>query len=245
MTVIGHPQIKSGAGSELACHGDMPMDSGSTNSRFPPEFTPCFDTGREWQKVMKLKFKKGISLIELVVTAGLFVIISGLLVVMIVRSFSSYRYSQETIDAQEKTAMAMRDFEKSTRGATEILDAEPAQLTFYTYLLEDVQPAPSRVRYYIDGNKLMKGVVHPSGAGPIFDYIEADEFSKPIAENVTNTSLIFTYFNAASVQIANPVPSDAVRMIKFSVTVDKDTTQPPDAITTTTTVNLRNLKTNL
>ncbi len=193
----------------------------------------------------KSKFKKGISLIELVVTAGLFVVISGLLLVMITRSLNSYRFSRATIDAQEKAATAMRDFEKSTRGATEILSAAPNELIFYTYLLDDIQPAPSRVRYYVDSNNLMKGVIHPSGAGPIFDYPTGEEFSRPIAKDIVNISDVFIYYNAASSQIGTPVPADAVRMIKFTASVDKDVNSPPEASTISTTVNLRNLKTNL
>lgn len=194
---------------------------------------------------MKIRFKKGISLIEMTVTAGLFVVISGLMLVMIVRSYNAYSFSKQTIDAQEKASAAMRDFEKNTRGATQILTSTASELAFYSYLLEDRQPAPSRVRYYVEGGDLMKGVVHPTGAGPVFSYPDNLEFSKAIAQNVTNGDALFQYFNDASVQIGNPTPVDAVRMIKLTVTIDKDTARPPEAITSSTNVNLRNLKTNL
>lgn len=196
-------------------------------------------------KIMKIKYKKGISLIELTVTAGLFVVISGLMMVMIVRSYNAYRFSRQTIDAQEKAAEAMRDFEKNTRGATQILASTPSELTFYSYLLDDLQPAPSRVRYYVENGNLMKGVIHPTGAGPVFDYPTGEEFFKPIAKNVINGDNLFLYYNDASVQIGDPTPIDAVRMIKLTVTIDQDPASPPGAITSTTNVNLRNLKTNL
>lgn len=194
---------------------------------------------------MKISYKKGISLIELIVTAGLFVIISGLMLVMIVRSFNSYRFSKQTIDAQEKASTAMRDFEKNTRGATQILTSTPGELIFYSYLLDDRQPAPSRVRYYAENGNLMKGVIHPTGTGPVFVYPSDQEFFKAIAKNVMNGDTLFLYYNDASVQIGDPTPVDAVRMIKMTVTIDEDTSDSPEAISGATSVNLRNLKTNL
>lgn len=194
---------------------------------------------------MKIQFKKGVSLIEMTVTAGLFVVISGLLMVMIVRSYNSYSYSKQTIDAQEKASQAMRDFEKNTRGATQILIASSNELSFYSYLLDDLQPAPSKVRYYVESGNLIKGVIHAEGAGPIFSYPIDQEFFNIISRNVTNGDNLFKYYNDASVEIGSPTPADAVRMINFAITIDKDTASPPDAITSTTSVNLRNLKTNL
>ena len=193
----------------------------------------------------QIHYKKGISLIELIVTAGLFVIISGLMMVMIVRSFNSYRFSKQTIDAQERAASAMREFEKNTRGATQIIASSPDELTFYAYLLDDRQPAPSRVRYYCDNGNLMKGVIHAVGNGPIFEYPLDQEFFKVVAKDVVNGETLFKYYNDASVEIGNPVPVDAVRMIQFTISIDENITAPPEAITEITSVNLRNLKTNL
>lgn len=192
-----------------------------------------------------LKHKKAMSLIEIIVTAGLFVIIGALMVVMIVRGLSFYQNSQDLIDAQEKTAQALRDFEKTTRGATSILNSDPEELVFQSYLLGDTQPAASQIRYYCDDDILIKGVIHPEGAGPTFTYPLSEEFSQMVVKNVVNCSTLFTYYNDASVQISIPVPPDAVRMVKLTTSVDKDITKVPDVVTASTGVNLRNLKTNL
>ena len=66
-----------------------------------------------------------------------------------------------------------------------------------------------------------------------------------VVKNVINCTTLFNYYNDASAQISAPVPSEAVRMVKLTVSVDKDTTKAPEAITAGTGVNLRNLKTNL
>lgn len=194
---------------------------------------------------MKLRLKKAFSLIEIIVTSGLFVIIGALMVVMIVRGLNSYQNSRELIDAQEKAAQALRDFEKTTRGATVVLNSGSDELVFQGYLLGDMQPAASQIRYYCDNGTLIKGVIHPEGTGPTFIYPLGEEFSQMVVKNVINCSTLFTYYNDASAQISQPVPPDAVRMVKLTVSVDKDTTKVPEAITASTSVNLRNLKTNL
>ena len=192
-----------------------------------------------------MKYKKAMSLIEITVTAGLFVVIGGLMVVMLVRGLSSYQNSRELIDAQEKAALALRDFEKTTRGATAVLNSEPDELIFYGYLLGDQQPAASQIRYYCQDGSLIKGIIHPEGTGPSFIYPPQSEFTQMVVKNVTNCASLFTYMNGASIQVSPPVPTDAVKMIKLTVSVDKDLSKAPGAITISTSVNLRNLKTNL
>ena len=196
-------------------------------------------------KYVVMKYKKAMSLIEIILTSGLFVIIGALMVVMIVRGLSSYQNSQKLIDAQEKAAQALRDFEKTTRGAVSVLSSDPDELIFQGYLLGDMQPAASQIRYYCDEGSLIKGVIHPEGTGPTFIYPPSEEFSQMVVRNVVNCPTLFTYYNDASVQVSDPVPTEAVRMVKLSVSIDEDVNKAPEALATSTSVNLRNLKTNL
>lgn len=164
---------------------------------------------------------------------------------MIVRGFQSYRFSQETIDTQEEAAKAMRDFEKIARGTTQVLVSDPSVYEFYTYLAGDDQPAPSKIRYFVENSEFKKGIIAPVGTGPTFDYPAENENVIPVCENVINGATLFNYSNDANEEIPAPVPKDAVRMVEFTITLDKDTSKKPDSITETTQVNLRNLKTNL
>ena len=196
-------------------------------------------------KLFLFKTKKGVSLIELLTTIGLISVVSLLLVTLIAKGFQSYRFSREMIETQDQIAMVMRDFERKIRGATSVIRSDPAALTVLVYLPKDAYPAPSQIRYFIEDNALKRGQIAPSGTEPIYTYPTENESVKTIAENITNGSHIFDYYNDASVLIEDPVPADAVRMIKITVTADKDTTQKPEALTEITTVSLRNLKINL
>ena len=189
--------------------------------------------------------KRGFTLSEMIVTIFLVSIISLVLAVMVVRGFQSYRISKLIISMQDEAARAMRDFEKVARGATEVLSSEPEEFVFYAYLAGDEYPAPSQVRYYMDGSTLMRGLIPPSGEGPIFNYLEEDEEFRQVAENVINGDLLFKYYNDASGLVEEPVPIDAVRMVEITISIDEDQTILPEPIVEITSVNLRNLKTNL
>jgi type II secretory pathway pseudopilin PulG len=194
---------------------------------------------------MKIKLVKAFTLVEMTVVILILGVIGIVVATMIVRSFQSYRFSQDTIDMQEESAKAMRDFEKIARGSTQVITSDPDNYEFYTYLLNDIQPAPSKVRYFVQNGTFEKGITEPVGPGPIFTYPEENENIMPLSKYVINSTAMFKYFNDAGNQIAAPVPKDAVRMVEFTITVDKDTGKKPEAITEKTKVNLRNLKTNL
>lgn len=184
-------------------------------------------------------------MIEMTVVIVLLGMVGALVATMIVRGFQSYHFSQETINTQEEAAKCMRDFEKIARGSTEVIASEEGTYEFYAYLLNDAQPAPSKIRYFYENGSFKRGVIQPSGTGPVFDYPAANENVQPICDYVTNGSTLFKYFYDSSAEIESPVPKDAVRMVELTITLDKDTGKKPEAISQTTIVNLRNLKTNL
>lgn len=192
-----------------------------------------------------IKFKKAYTLVELLVVVLLLSVIGLVVSAMIARGFENYRFSQIAIDTQENAAKAMGDFEKSSRGTTQVVESSSSVYEFYTYLANDMQPAPSKIRYFVENGEFKKGIIAPVGTGPTFDYPAENENIEPICKHVTNGTLLFNYFNDSNVEIPSPVPPDAVKMVQFTITLDKDTSKKPEAITEITKVNLRNLKTNL
>lgn len=190
------------------------------------------------------EFKKGFTLTELIVVVMILSVLTLLISTIIVRSFQTYRFNREGASYQEQALKAMLDFEKNVRGTTEVVSSDPDNFEFYVYLPKDDYPAPSLVRYFFEDNQLKRGVIRPDGAGPVFDYPSANEEVVTVANNIT-ASNVFMYFNDVSVEIASPVAIDAVRMVKISLSVDKDVNSAPNAVVEETSINLRNLKTNL
>jgi hypothetical protein len=160
-------------------------------------------------------------------------------------SQKQYRLGIKKITQNEEAALAVRDFEKITRGATIILKAEPNTLTFLTYLKGDDHPDSSKISYYLDNNTLYRSVTLPTvdGSGGIV-YPDSGKSVKIIASNVRSSQL-FSYFNEANAELNFPVQTDIIRMIKLSVEIDENPSVPPESAVELTAVQLRNLKNNL
>ena len=191
------------------------------------------------------RFSSGFSLMEMIVVIGLVSVLSLLLSLIISRGFNSYRFSRESIEAQDEIALAMRDFEKKTRGATEIIMAGQYDLTFYVYLGDETCPAPSYVHYFLSGDELQRGIISPVQTGPDITYPPENEVNKTIAKFIVVTLPIFDYYDDSSQIMQFPIYIDSIKMIRITISSDEDINKPPLPITETTTVNLRNLKKNL
>jgi type II secretory pathway pseudopilin PulG len=195
---------------------------------------------------MKIKIlKSGSTLIELVLVTGLVAILSALLATLVAQSLKSYRESRQIVELQGNAALAVRDFESITRGATEIITSAPDELAFYAYMVGDDYPAPTLIRYYTENGELLRSTIAPVGEGPTFTYPPENELVNKIIRHVLNADTIFRYYNEASVEVVAPTPTDTVRMIRITINVGYTDKATPTDITETTVVSLRNLKNNL
>lgn len=199
-----------------------------------------------------IKRKKGMSLLEVLITISFVAAIGILVAVLMGRTLKSYRFNQETVRVQDKVAAVMREFESVARGATEVITADSSQFEFFTYLAGDAHPAPSKIRYFYDDGSIVKGRVAPSGEGPNYTYPDQDEEFETLSEDIISSDLFnyysdvnFDYDNPETTLLDDPVSTTAVRMASITVSCDKDPNQVPDVITETTLVSLRNLKNNL
>ena len=93
---------------------------------------------------------------------------------------------------------------------------------------------------------MQKGVIIPTGS-PL-DYDPATEKITTLLTNVTNSSIFGYYdknYEGTTAALSSPVNISAVRLIKITVTVDKDPNKPPAPTTFSTQISFRNLKDNL
>jgi len=188
--------------------------------------------------------KKGFSLIEMVVTTALVAIITVVVSTFLVQSIKTYRIKRQSIDLEEKAAQVMRDFERNTRAASKIIKADGNELVFLRYF-DLTSASPTQVRYFVSGNKLEVGLTEPFGPEPDVTYPSSNEKIDLIIQDVTNPNTLFTYFNGSSDQLNLPLNATDIRMVGFSISLDKNGNLPPAAITESTEISLRNMKDNL
>lgn len=198
--------------------------------------------------VFKLRIKKynsssGFSLMELMVVITILVLMSTALMSLFASAWKTYKYNHEMIGSEEQAAIGIRAFEKTTRAASQIIEATASTLTFLAYQKGDSYPAPSKISLYVTDTNFYKSVIPPTPSGATYVYT-ADPVITLITGNVSGQN-IFSYYNEANTLIAIPPALDAIKMISCTLTIDQNPNQAPAGIPITTKVELRNLKTNL
>jgi hypothetical protein len=153
---------------------------------------------------------------------------------------SSLTAQDEARKVLKNITAEIRPLSPSSVGAYPIAEANPTSFIFYSDINND--QLKERVRYFLSGTTLKKGVIKPSGT-PL-TYNPANETIKEVIHDVkSGTNLIFEYYDK-NYDGTTPIDILAVRLIKITIVIDKDPNKSPGPITLTTQVSTRNLKDN-
>jgi type II secretory pathway pseudopilin PulG len=192
----------------------------------------------------------GFTLIETLFGVAIFVLIALALTlfsrnVWVYNSFVSEGLTGTDAARQILKTMVseIRTASVASNGAYAIDQANVSSFIFYSDI--DNDNLREKVRYFLVGTTLQKGVIKPTGS-PL-TYNSADEKISILASDTT--SLAFDYFNknydGTSAALTFPINIPDVRLIKITVTLDKDPNRAPLPATFSTQVSIRNLKDNL
>lgn len=196
--------------------------------------------------------RKGFSLVEIVVAIGILSMIILAFDMITNSSYKIFYYNQNELSSLSQATTIMRDFERTVRSASKFEgnafdDNAANKLTFYSYQKGDDFPAPSKISYYFESESsttLKKSVIAPVPDGGTYDY--PDNENKKVTDfagTITDHD-IFTYFDESykgtGDPLNQPIQATSVRVIKISVTVAGKV-----SATESTSVQLRNMKTNL
>jgi Tfp pilus assembly protein PilW len=201
-----------------------------------------------FQKIHK---QKGVTLIEILFGVAVFTLIA-----IAIGTFSRnlWYYNRaignglDSADAGRTLLKSMtteiRTASAANTGAYTISQASESSFTFYSDIDDD--GTKERVRYFLNGANLQKGVIEPSG-NPV-TYNSGNEVIKTVATEVTNTTIFEYYdkdYDGSTTPLTSPITIPSVRLVKMTITLDKDINNPPAAMTFSTQVSMRNLKDNL
>lgn len=153
---------------------------------------------------------------------------------------------QEARVVLKEMADGIRSAAPSSTGAYPVVQASSISFTFYTDTDDD--NLKERIRYFLDGAVLKRGVLKPSG-NPL-TYNPVNETVSELIHNITNgTTSVFGYYDTSydgtTPPLNEPVNPLAVRLVKITAIIDRDPLRPPSPITVTTQVTMRNIKDNL
>jgi len=198
--------------------------------------------------------KNGFTLAEILVSIGIFVFI-GLAVASFERDIFFLNNSlQSNLSAQIDARQLLRTVVSELRGASPsslgsytIAQAATSTITFYSNIDKDI--LKERVRYFLSGSDLHRGIIKPTGS-PLVYNSESESVDVVIRNVVNGTSTAtFEYFDGfftgTSSPLVQPVSALSVRLVRITVVIDSDPNRPPGPITVTSMGTLRNLKDNL
>jgi hypothetical protein len=194
----------------------------------------------------KLDTSKGFTIAELMMV----VIITSVAIVVFNSFFSdslqSYLNLQNNTVNTNTVSGALQRSSRVIRGMSTIVDAQPNILTGFAYFTPRDNTL-SKVRYYYESNtsSFKVGVTPATGSAPNYTYDADDEIISTIADNITGTGSIFTYLDGTNTP--QNFTSDAykdIRAIKISLTGETEGDMQT-SVNLSTTVSLRNRKTNL
>jgi prepilin-type N-terminal cleavage/methylation domain-containing protein len=197
---------------------------------------------------------KGFTLAEVIVSSALLVLIS-----MGISAFGRDIFSLNSGLSQNMTAQMegrkvlktliseLRSASPSSLGAYPIAQAGTSSLIFYSNIDSDQQK--ERLRYFLEGTDLKRGVINPSG-NPL-TYPVGSEKIELLVRDVRNEAdtPMFSYFDemyaGTTSPLSIPVTVTSVRLIRATVIIDADQNRSPGPIIITSQGVLRNLKDNL
>lgn len=196
-----------------------------------------------------LKNQAGFTLLEMIISLGIFVMVVGMATAFFIQGYRISTFGSE-LDYQVKSARdgleimtkEIREAIASDRGDYLIEDAGTQNLTFYSDI--DGDGSAELVRYFLNGTDLNKGVIDPTGSPA--EYLVQNEVITLIAGYVNNlTTPIFTYFDGDNNQLTQPIDKNLIRLVHAHLKVDIKPGKSPQQYNLETDIQIRNLKDNL
>lgn len=200
------------------------------------------------------KNNKGFTLVEALVTLAVFVLLEiGVTTVIQVmyRNYNQQSSALNNVDMARKVsfnfANEIRNASFGNDGSYPINQAGDNQIIFYSS--HDLESGlVDRIRYFISGTTLYKGIITPSGS-PL-KYIASSEIVGSVETNLANDGTpIFSYygsdFNGGGNTLSQPINVTNVKFVKINLIIANQVGNETVNSTITAGGTVRNLKTNL
>lgn len=197
---------------------------------------------------------KGFTLVEVVISISIFVVLSFLAVQLLMDVFkipNQQAMSSGNIDYVRSITNnfinELRNASTGNDGSYSLGQASDTQIIFYsTYQSSGVA---KRIRYYISGNNLYKGVVSPTGS-PLSYNLNTEKVTTLINDLANGNAPVFYYydggFSGSGSALSQPVNINLIKFVKINLLIKKLTTaQTQEVFSINAGATIRNLKNNL
>ncbi len=191
-------------------------------------------------------------MVEVLVAISIFIFLAAAIVSLYLTSSRYNSIVWEQLKTQNEGRKTTQDFVNELRtaspssiGAYPIEAAASTTITFYSNI--DTDTLRERIRYFMSGRTLRRGVIKPTG-NPL-TYNSANEVIADVAHDVANTSTqIFYYYDSnysgAEAALSSPIDITRIRVVKITLQLDENPHLTPTPFFIESKASLRNLKDN-
>lgn len=205
------------------------------------------------------KTHKGITLVETIVTIGIFSVVMLGASTFFVRMWSTHKFTIEVGIASfvanrgvEEASENIRKSRQSENGSFPIVRADDHDFEFYSDY--DNDGVIERLHYFVQDQKFQLGVTDPDFSGVTPFYPVGDQDMRDAAEYVVNEQegnatfeyygedgKIFSYSDSNDTVLATPATPSDIKMVKILLFVNPDPIQKPNNVRIQSFVVIRNL----
>lgn len=192
---------------------------------------------------------EGFTLVEALVSLGIlgFLVVAG--TSLIIRYFrfndeisAKLILQNEVRSITEQMINELRKANQASNGAPALDTVNSDSIVFFSNI--DSDSYIERIRYFIDGVNLKKGVIKPSCNIPL-DYNCAETISILSAHENNGAAALFEYYDdtysGTGSPLASPVDKMQVKMVGIKLILSDSSLPNPVSLTANIKVNLRNL----
>jgi Tfp pilus assembly protein PilW len=209
-------------------------------------------------KIYKNSKHKGVTVIELLVSVFIVTLIMGAVPIFFKQIFTSSSQKTQFLNDSDESRYIISRFTSEIRSAAYGADgsyplnqAGDTQIIFFTTLGGSSTTTVKRIRYYVSGNTLYKGIINPSASAPIYN--SASEVVISVARDLASTtgSSGFSYYDgnydgsSTAVAFTQPVNVNLVKYVKLNLSFVKQTNKATSTASDSGGGTIRNLKINL
>lgn len=154
-----------------------------------------------------------------------------------VEQASAVTSAQRGIESMVKT---MREAAYASTGAYPIMSISTSSVAFYADI--DSDPFVERLRFFVEGSALKRGVVDPVGDPPVYSSAEVISTLSDNVRNLDQGISTFRYYDVNGNLMTDLSDIAALRFIEATVVVNINPTRMPNQFTLRSTAALRNLR---
>ncbi len=189
---------------------------------------------------------RGITFIESLIWVAVFMIAMMALIVSLLSFYRANVYTLEQAQAVsdarrsvEGLVQTIREADYSGQGAYPLVAIATSSVTFYADVDQD--PHTERVRYFLDGSSLKRGIVDPVGDPPAYTAAEEVTTVSPYIRNVLQQVDMFHFYDAAGAEVTNMTQVTDVRFVRMDIIVNVSPDRLPNELTVRSSATLRNI----